>query len=276
MLKLEALGPDDAFSWYSFVKYLTYSLLFLNVLLFFMEEYAALEHTFIENLSALQFIQVFSATTDTVSWFLLLLLFEIETSVLDLRNQSRKIKSSIFLFRGLCYGAICYAFLGYYYELLTIYDVTLVSKIDVCPISSNWSLLVDVDEYISLEPENCTLLPSVLGQISSFKIIAPMDTLASVQYLTLVDLINAGAWILVVAVLELELQLLQKEDTSKIVINSVFLLKAILYLVLFSAAIYWGFAGDFLDFWDASLWLFAFIFIELNIFKKKEPKDLFQ
>ena len=241
-----------------------------------MEEYAALEHTFIENLSALQFIQVFSATTDTVSWFLLLLLFEIETSVLDLRNQSRKIKFSIFLFRGLCYGAICYAFLGYYYELLTIYDVTLVSKNDVCPISSNWSLLVDVDEYISLEPENCILLPSVLGQISSFKIIAPMDTLASVQYLTLVDLINAGAWILVVAVLELELQLLQKEDTSKIVINSFFLLKAILYLVLFSAAIYWGFAGDFLDFWDASLWLFAFIFIELNIFKKKEPKDLFQ
>ena len=103
-----------------------------------------------------------------------------------------------------------------------------------------------------------------------------MDTLASVQYLTLVDLINAGAWILVVAVLELELQLLQKEDLSKIVITSVFLLKAILYLVLFSAAIYWGFAGDFLDFWDACLWLFAFIFIELNVFKKKEPKELFQ
>ena len=208
-----------------------------------MEEYAALEHTFIENLSALQFIQVFSATTDTVSWFLLLLLFEIETSVLDLRNQSRKIKFSIFLFRGLCYGAICYAFLGYYYELLTIYDVILVSKNDVCPISSNWSLLVDVDEYISLEPENCILLPSVLGQISSFKIIAPMDTLASVQYLTLVDLMTMR---ILVVVLELELQLLQKEDTSKIVINSVFLLKAILYLVLFSAAIYWGFAEIFL------------------------------
>jgi hypothetical protein len=38
------------------------------------------------------------------------------------------------------------------------------------------------------------------------------------------------------------------------------------YGVLFLAAAYWGYAGDFLDFWDAFLWLFAFIFIELNVF----------
>ena len=43
-------------------------------------------------------------------------------------------------------------------------------------------------------------------------------------------------------------------------------LKALLYSILFVAAIYWGLKGDFLDFWDAFLWLFAFLFIELNIF----------
>ena len=40
-----------------------------------------------------------------------------------------------------------------------------------------------------------------------------------------------------------------------------------LYAVLFLAAVYWGVAGDFIDFWDAFLWLFAFIFIELNVFE---------
>ena len=39
-----------------------------------------------------------------------------------------------------------------------------------------------------------------------------------------------------------------------------------LYSTLFLAAVYWWFAGDFLDFWDAFLWLFAFVFIELNVF----------
>ena len=43
--------------------------------------------------------------------------------------------------------------------------------------------------------------------------------------------------------------------------------KFALYATLFLAAGYWGVAGDFLDFWDAALWLFAFIFIELNVFE---------
>lgn len=36
---------------------------------------------------------------------------------------------------------------------------------------------------------------------------------------------------------------------------------------LLLAAIYWGIKGDFVDFWDAFLWLVAFIFIELNVFE---------
>ncbi len=38
-----------------------------------------------------------------------------------------------------------------------------------------------------------------------------------------------------------------------------------LYATLFLADIYWGVKGDFVDFWDAFLWLVAFIFIELNV-----------
>ena len=252
---------------------MTYSLLCLNVVLFFIEEYDSLEHTFIANLTALQFIQVFSATIDTLSWFLLLLIFEIETSLIGLRRTERKTSRAVFMLRGFCYGAICYAFLGYYYELLTIYDVKSVPLTEVCLSTSDWSILVDIDEFISLQPENCQLLPSVLMQISSFKTITSMDTLISVQYLTWLDLINAGAWILVVVVLELELLLLKLEQVSKRVINLIFLSKITLYFTLFAAAIYWGFAGDFLDFWDASLWLFAFVFIELNIFQNTDHKE---
>ena len=40
------------------------------------------------------------------------------------------------------------------------------------------------------------------------------------------------------------------------------------------AAVYWGFKGKFLDFWDAALWLFAFVFIELNVFEwQQEIRD---
>ena len=44
-------------------------------------------------------------------------------------------------------------------------------------------------------------------------------------------------------------------------------IKGFFYAVLFVCAAYWGVKGSFLDFWDAFLWLVAFIFIELNIFQ---------
>jgi len=45
------------------------------------------------------------------------------------------------------------------------------------------------------------------------------------------------------------------------------MIKAVFYSVLFSAAAYWGVLGDFLDFWDAFMWLVAFVFIEMNLFR---------
>ena len=46
--------------------------------------------------------------------------------------------------------------------------------------------------------------------------------------------------------------------------------KPVLYVIFLLVAAYWGIAGDFLDFWDAFLWLFAFVIIELNIFEWQE------
>ncbi len=42
-------------------------------------------------------------------------------------------------------------------------------------------------------------------------------------------------------------------------------MKVFLYLFLLLVAIYWSVKGDFLDFWDAFLWLVAFFFIKLNV-----------
>ncbi|MEM1413223.1 MAG: hypothetical protein AAGH19_12780, partial [Pseudomonadota bacterium] len=90
---------------------------------------------------------------------------------------------------------------------------------------------------------------------------------AAAGRLALVDVVNSGAWLLVVALLEIEV-LLQLWDRLGTKLTHVFTgIKAVLYATLFLAAVYWGIEGDFLDFWDAFLWLVAFVFIELNIFQ---------
>ena len=62
------------------------------------------------------------------------------------------------------------------------------------------------------------------------------------------------------------------ENTS--VGGSIFPVKLLLYFILFAAAVYWGFEGDFLDFWDAILWLFAFFVIERNVVSWREESDV--
>jgi len=44
-------------------------------------------------------------------------------------------------------------------------------------------------------------------------------------------------------------------------------IKALLYGALFAVALVWGITGDWLDFYDAALWLLCFFMVELNIFR---------
>ena len=80
---------------------------------------------------------------------------------------------------------------------------------------------------------------------------------------------------LVVIFLEIEVRLLTRwGGGSRPMARLANSLKVVLYTTLVVAAIYWGFKGDFLDFWDAALWLFAFVFIELNVFEwQQEIRD---
>lgn len=260
-------GISNRFRIFTAVKYLTYSLLFVNIFLFLQEELLALEHTFAGDLQLGQVIQSFAATIDTASWVLLLLLFELETSVLDdsqIRGVTKWVLHGV---RGLCFIAIGYAFTGYYAELVALYNATAAS-IDPCSlVDQKHSLLITIDEYLPLDSSNCAAMGPEIYRLNGFDIVSDGQTLNAVQRLAWTDLINSAAWILVVVLLEIEVRLQLRGNLSDGIMRGTKFVKFVLYGTLFLAAIFWGFKGDVLDFWDASMWLFAFIFIELNVFE---------
>jgi len=261
-------GDSTRFRLFKAAKYLVYLLLSFNVYLFLQEELLALSFTFADGIEPGQLIQAFSATIDTAAWVVLLLMFELETAVLDDSNIHGAVKWGLHGLRGLCYIALTYAFTGYYQELVTLYEVIPLSVVDPCSlIESGYSVLVDLDEYVPLDAANCAELGGQVFSLTGFDILAEGDTLRSAQILAWVDVINAADWILVVIVLELEVRLQLRGGLPDNVIGATRFIKLALYATLFACAAYWGYAGDFLDFWDASLWLFAFIFIELNVFE---------
>jgi hypothetical protein len=267
-MKTALLASESRYALFTVLKYLVYLLLCFNIYLFLDEELTALEHTFIGGFELGQFIQVFSATIDTAAWVILLLLFELETCVLDDKRIVGWVKWSLHGIRGLCYLAIGYAFTGYYAELQTLMLVTQLELVDFCSlVAGDYSVLLDLDEYEPLGVSNCAASGSALYQLTGFNIVVDADTLQSARWLAWVDVINSAAWILVCVVLEVEVRLQLRGNLSDQIMQASKYGKYVLYGALFAAAAYWGVAGDFLDFWDAALWLFAFIFIELNVFE---------
>ncbi|MEM6301635.1 MAG: hypothetical protein AAF991_02740 [Pseudomonadota bacterium] len=252
---------------FTLVKYLTYSLLLANIYFFMQEELGSLSHTFSGSLSFAEFVQVFAATIDTAAWVIVLLLFELETCVLEDEQLTTAVKRLLHGVRILCGAAVLWAFFGYCSELITIYDTVPLANWDACArVAEQWSVLQRLDEYLPLTEGNCEGLRPPLSQISGFSIVAEGTVLQTSRYLAWADVINSAAWILVVLVLEIEVRLQLKGRLTDSVVAGTRYVKYVLYGTLFTAAIYWGFKGKFLDFWDAALWLFAFIFIELNVF----------
>jgi hypothetical protein len=74
----------------------------------------------------------------------------------------------------------------------------------------------------------------------------------------------------VVFVLEVDVRLQEHDRFGDTALRISTVVKVILYSILLLAAIYWGVKGDFVDFWDAFLWLAAFVFIELNVFEWRQ------
>ena len=151
---------------------------------------------------------------------------------------------------------------------VTLYQVTALPGFDAChSLDQSLALLLDIDEYEPLSAANCASLVQPVYQIGDFDIVAQGEILQQARWLAWTDVINSATWLLVVIVLEVEVRLQLRGDLSERIMRVTLVCKYALYGTLFACAGYWGVAGDFLDFWDAALWLFAFIFIELNVFE---------
>ena len=250
---------------FQWVKYAVYLALLNNVYLFLVEELdsAAALNTSITSVASV--FQIFSTTIDTAAWLVLLLFFELETSVLSDQVLRGITGRFIRLIRFVCLITICIACWGYFAELYGLLASEALDPARCGELDSSWSLLNKLDEYESLSVDVCAQGEWVL--LSNYdRVVAAPELLQGAIWLAATDFINAAAWILVVAVLEVEVRaVLAAKRAVPLIGTAIYPIKSSLYFVLFAAAVYWGFEGDFLDFWDAVLWLFAFFVIEQNV-----------
>ncbi len=262
---------------YQLFKYTVYALLTWNIGLFYFEESAAAPLQFPGGVGFGNFSEAYAATLDTLAWVILLLMFELETWVLEDEQFTRSVRVGLHGLRAACYIAILIAFTGYVDDMLFVSATTAYAGgTDLCALpAGEWSWAATFGEYVAITAENCAGLSTASSfvQFTGLPVLVDLAGHTEIVRLAWVDVINAGVWLLVVLVLEIDVRLQERNRLEGAALLASKSMKFVLYSALFLAAVYWGFKGDFVDFWDAFLWLVAFVFIEMNVFEWRAEEN---
>lgn len=261
--------PFNRYTLFKIFKYTVYCLLTYNVYAFFMENQAAAGTVFADGVSFGKIIEAYNDSIDTLAWVLLLLVFELETWVLSDEKIKGSTKWVLNAVSAFCYVFIVYSFYGYVSEMVSLTHLLPVAG-SACDLanSGSWSMVLEQDDYVALTAANCgSLADTHLLRLADAQVLGDAAVWREIQWLAWVDVINAGAWLMVVAILAFDVWLQLRHQLSDSIMRYSQVIKGLLYFTLLLCAVYWGINGSFLDFWDAFLWLVAFFFIELNLFE---------
>jgi hypothetical protein len=253
-------------------KYGIYLIILYNVSYFVVEDYLSSTHRYRDGVSLSQIGDAFAQAVDSIAWLILLLMFELETWVIDDSKYHGGVKWSVNAVSGICYIFIIIAFLGYFDKLLFILDFQITDFTSACDMVGQYlSYSIDTDEFHALTAESCQTIGSAPYFASeTTKIIADAATYDDMILLGYTEVVNGGTWLLVVIMLWIDVYLQIRGQLSPHLYRISAMIKVFLYLILIGAAIIWWSYGNFMDFWDAFIWIIAFFFIEMNIFQWNE------
>ncbi len=257
---------------FNIFKWSTYALLCLNEFFFWQEDSAAAAHLYAGGVSFGELINAYAATIDDGAWLVLLFVFELETSVIPHHKLTRRLKWSLTAASAVCYAMILYSFYGYLQLLLLSYDFAPTAIEDACTlVAAGYTVAIDLGEFIPLTAESCLAFAGEeIFRLGDRNIIADAESIGLTRRLAWTDVVNASAWLGVVAILEADVWMQIKGTLSDGFIKASKITKVILYGTLFACAVRWQLEGGFVDAWDAYLWLIAFVFIEMNFFEWHE------
>lgn len=251
------------------IKWAVYIGLAVNFYFYFLDDLRAFRTALPEDVSLADLLTNFSTTIDIIGWFGLIILFELETYALPDEAFTPRMVNLLRLGRAACYSLILYAAYGYTVETLDSYGVSLVEGVtSLCQVAGqNIFLQLDAVRFEEISTANCTVLSSdstfynLNGEIA----LVGNSVLPHLQIMGWVDIINAYVWLAVVALIEAEVWLQEKDRFGSRSLQVVRLVKSLCYLVLIGNGVIWAASGYYMWSWDAFLWIFGFWAIEFNL-----------
>ncbi|MGD8385277.1 MAG: hypothetical protein PVF89_07710, partial [Lysobacterales bacterium] len=202
-------GIINAQNLFHFFKYLVYALLSYNAFLFFQGDLAASAQTYGDTVTWGNFIEAYAATIDDAAWVLLLFLFELETAVIPDHLLKGWLNWIITGLSVIAYIFIVYAFYGYCAKYVVLTEREAFAINDVCRLlGTDFTYVRSLDDYLPIDQAACAAMQGrELMRMIGTSIIGTPQAFVEATRLAIVDIVNAADWLVIVALLEIEVYL---------------------------------------------------------------------
>lgn len=251
------------------IKVTVYALLLVNFVFYVLDDIEAASHEMRNGGTFLEWMQAFATTIDESAWFMLLLLFEMETYVLSDEVQGRPlVMRLVHGVRLVCYVVLAhsvYAFGVIYWDMISAEAVEGATHL--CQLLGQDLSFVRNIEYTTITADNCNTL-STAGQFFYTEpglVVSDAEGLALEQRLAMVDWLEVVIWLLILATIEIMVRLQDQGITRGRLVTAIKSSKLVLYTGLWAMAAWWASLGHYYYAWDETLWIVGFFAIEANM-----------
>lgn len=250
------------------LKWVIYTFLTINFFYYWYDDWRAAQFTLTATSSFGDWVSAYAATWDFISWMVLIAVYEIETYWLEDDFDNRAVTWGMNLTKAVCYILILrttYAYIGNLNDVMNVTQIPNVS--DLCSLANqNYAFLRNL-AYTEVNLETCLQIPYA-GDLFLYPrepVITDTAGLAEDTTLRQVDIIENVSWLIVVAMIELTVQLQNRGYHEGAPIAWSNGLKIFAYLTIAGAGIYWFTKGHYMYTWDEFVWIAGFAALDVNL-----------
>ena len=259
------------------VKWVVYSLLLVNFVLYLNWDWHGATHALGPAEPLIKWLQAYAASIDYAAWLVLILLFELETYALSDKAFTPLVQRLMHGTRMLCYLFVLHTVYAYsvntYEAYFKVEEAAGVS--DLCQVADGRISFVSNQQYTYLDGDNCALMGT--GQeyflLDKGRVIADRANLERERWLAWLDVVEAVIWLFIMALIEMTIRLQERGVSRGRAITTLNYLKFAGYSALMGMAIHWGLTDLILNFWDEILWIGGFAAIEMNMSDWREELE---
>ena len=252
------------------IKRTVYFLLVINWIAFIVDDYQAFKSSLVFVTAPWsEVIESFSTTIDMSAWMGLVFMFELETYSLPDEAFKPWLTRTLHAIRLLCYLSLSLAAYSYTADAIDNYDMNEIAGVsDLCQLADQGvSLQTNSIDYSDITADNCKTLSSDTRFFTPQGLTSVIgeSTVKHIQWIDWIGVLNAVVWVIVVALIEIELRMQSAGHFGDKTIILVRRAMTILYGILIMNGLIWLVNGYPLWAWDAFLWIAGFWAIELNM-----------